>query len=258
MATISSILSPNLLQNPTKLFTIQQFQTQPSKLSLHTLRPPQFHNSLKFPISRLVSNPREPTRVCAVAEETSVSTQDPSSEAARRLYVGNIPRNLGNDELQRIVEEHGAVEKAEVMYDKYSGRSRRFAFVTMKTVDDANVATEKLNGTEIGGRAIKVNITEKPLATMDLPLQAEDSQFIDSPHKVYVGNLAKTVTSDTLQKFFADKGKVLSAKVSRIPGTSKSSGFGFVSFSSEEDVEEAISSLNNTVFEGQKIRVNKA
>lgn len=78
-------------------------------------------------------------------------------------------------------------------------------------------------------------------------LQGEDSQFIDSPHKVYVGNLAKTVTTESLKSFFAEKGTVVSAKVSRIPGTSKSSGFGFVTFSSEEDVEAAISSFNNSV-----------
>lgn len=184
---------------------------------------------------------------------------DPSSEAARRLYVGNIPRTLTNEELTKIVEEHGAVEKAEVMYDKYSGRSRRFAFVTMKTAEDANVAIEKLNGTEIGGREIKVNITEKPLQSLDLPsLQSDESQFVDSPYKVYVGNLAKTVATDTLKNFFSKKGKVLSAKVSRVPGTSKSSGFGFVTFSSEEDVEVAISSFNNSLLEGQPIRVNKA
>lgn len=101
---------------------------------------------------------------------------------------------------------------------------------------------------EIGGREIKVNITEKPLQTVDFSLfQAEESQFVESPHKVYVGNLAKTVTTEMLKSFFSEKGKVLSAKVSRVPGTSKSSGFGFVSFSSEEDVEAAISSLNNTV-----------
>lgn len=101
---------------------------------------------------------------------------------------------------------------------------------------------------EIGGRPIKVNVTEKPLASLDVSLvQAEDSQFVDSPHKVYVGNLAKTVTTDILKSFFAEKGKVLSAKVSRVPGTSKSSGYGFVTFSSEEDVESAISSLNNAV-----------
>ncbi len=173
--------------------------------------------------------------------------------------MGNIPRNVDSAELAKIVEEHGAVEKAEVMFDKYSGRSRRFAFVTMKTVEDANAATEKLNGTEIGGRVIKVNVTEKPLLTPELSLlQAEESQFIDSPHKVYVGNLAKTVTTDILTQFFSQKGKALSAKVSRVPGTSKSSGFGFVSFSSEEDVEAAISSSNNAFLEGQRIRVNKA
>ncbi len=48
----------------------------------------------------------------AVAEETQVAQ---SSEAARRLYIGNIPRTVDNAELTRIVEEHGAVEKAEVL-----------------------------------------------------------------------------------------------------------------------------------------------
>lgn len=169
--------------------------------------------------------------------------------AARKLYIGNIPRNVDNEELTRIVQEHGAVEKAEVMYDKYSGRSRRFAFVTMKTVEDANAAIEKLNETEVGGRTIKVNITEKPLVnTIDMSLlQAEDSQFIDSPYKVYVGNISSTVSTETLKNFFSEKGKVLSAKVSRVPGTSKSSGYGFVTFSSEEEVEAAISSFNNAV-----------
>ena len=60
---------------------------------------------------------------------------------------------------------------------------------------------------QVGGREIKVNVTEKPLQTLDMPLlQAEESQFIDSPHKVYVGNLAKTVMTDSLKTFFSDKG----------------------------------------------------
>lgn len=51
-----------------------------------------------------------------MAEQASVtSPSDPNSEAARRLYVGNIPRSLTNDELAKIVQEHGAVEKAEVL-----------------------------------------------------------------------------------------------------------------------------------------------
>lgn len=263
MNTISSTCifspAPNLLQNPSS----KLIQTHFSRFNFSSLKP--LKTPLKFTFHSLqTTREQQPTRLNAVAEgETeaaSVATAaDPSSEAARRLYVGNIPRNVTNDELKQIVEEHGAVEKAEVMYDKWSKRSRRFAFVTMKTVEDANAAIEKLNETEIGGRKIKVNITEKPLQNLDLTLlQAEESQFIDSPHKVYVGNLAKDVTTDKLKNFFAEKGKVLSAKVSRVPGTSKSSGYGFVTFSSEEEVEAAISSLNNEFLEGQRIRVNKA
>ncbi|XP_024932434.2 small ribosomal subunit protein cS22 [Ziziphus jujuba] len=254
MAAISSLLSPHtLIFHPIKS---NQTPPSPPKISFHFLNPTPFQVLPKLTSNYLVLSPRESHRLFAVAEDVSA---DPSSEAAKRLYVGNIPRNINNEELTKIFGEHGAVEKAEVMYDKYSGRSRRFAFVTMKTVEDANAAIEKLNGTEIGGREIKVNITEKPLTRVDLSLlQAEESQFIDSPHKVYVGNLAKTVTTDTLKNFFSEKGNVLSAKVSRLPGTSKSSGFGFVSFSSEEDVEAAISSFNNSLLEGQRIRVNKA
>ncbi|OIT40095.1 PREDICTED: 30S ribosomal protein 2, chloroplastic [Nicotiana attenuata] len=253
MSTLSSFtISPTFLHNPRNRNRNRNPSIQLPNLSLK----PQTALTFSRPRPRICLS----TRMNAVAEEeTSVSTTDPSSEAARRLYIGNIPRTLTPDELRKIVEEHAAVEKAEVMYDKYSGRSRRFGFVTMTTVEDASAAVEKLNGTEIGGREIKVNITEKPLSSVGSSLiQPDDSKFVDSPHKVYVGNLAKNVTSESLKNFFSEKGNVLSAKVSRVPGTSKSSGYGFVSFSSEEDVEAAISSLNNALLDGQKIRVNKA
>ncbi|XP_068642551.1 small ribosomal subunit protein cS22 [Aristolochia californica] len=252
MATISFLLSSNLFQQPSK---IQTFQTPTVSFVKTTSLP----GSYRFRASISFSNTRKAVRTSAVAEEAALATQDPSSEAARRVYVGNIPRTVDNEQLKQIFEEHCSVVKAEVMYDKYTKKSRRFGFVTVSTVEDANLAIEKLNDTEVGGRQIKVNITEKPLASVDLSLiQADDSTFVDSPYKVYVGNLAKTVTSDTLTKFFSEKGKVLSAKVSRSPGTSKTSGFGFVSFSSDEEVEAAITDFNNALLEGQSIRVNRA
>lgn len=255
MATISSILPCHgLLQHSSS--------SSKPKFSLQNLvQFPSFNHGFGLNFKPIIAaNPPLLKVRAVVAEETSSSAPSSSDgEEARRLYIGNIPRNLNNDELRNIVEEHGAVEITEVMYDKYSGRSRRFAFVTMKTIEDANAVIEKLNDTEIGGRKIKVNITEKPLQGMDRAVtQAEDSQFVESPYKVYVGNLAKTVTNELLKDFFSEKGNVLGAKVQRTPGTSKSSGFGFVCFSSDEEVEAAIEALNNAVLEGQKIRVNKA
>ncbi|KAJ8645224.1 hypothetical protein MRB53_006972 [Persea americana] len=256
MATISSLLPSTFLKQPAKTHT-----KAPNPPLLH-LKPASFQSSQLFHLSFSLQNPRKTLRISALAQEataTATATADPSSETARRLYVGNIPRDVDNSELTRTFEEHGAVEKAEVMYDKYSGRSRRFAFVTMRTVEDANAAIEKLNGTEIGGREIKVNVTEKPLRPVDMSLfQSEESKFMDSPHKVYVGNLAKTVTTESLTKFFSGRGKVLGARVSRSPGASNSKGFGFVSFSSEKDVEAAILSCNGAFLDRQRIRVNKA
>lgn len=83
-------------------------------------------------------------------------------------------------------------------------------------------------------------------AVSSLP-QQEETKFVDSPYKVYVGNLSKTVTSESLIKFFSEKVKVVGSKISTVPGTSKSSGFGFVTFSSDEDVEAAITAFNNAV-----------
>ncbi|KAK1564665.1 hypothetical protein Q3G72_008391 [Acer saccharum] len=190
-------MSSSLIISPQNLFSAKTHLTFQSKLpTLVTFKQTGSYNHLK-----LTNNGCSTTRLfAAVAEEASVDT---SSEAARRLYIGNIPRTVDNGELTKIVEEHGVVEEAEVMYDKYSGRSCRFAFVTMKTVEDANAAIEKLNGT--------------------------------------------TVTSESLESFFSDKGKVVSAKVSRVPGTSKSSRFGFVTFSSEEEAGAAISSFNDSI-----------
>ncbi|XP_043691418.1 30S ribosomal protein 2, chloroplastic [Telopea speciosissima] len=256
MASLSSLVPSNIFQQSSK--SIRIHTKIPTKPRLQLPRTGSLSSSHGLAATLLNLYPSRTLSVYAVAEEASVSTQDLPSEAAKRLYVGNIPRTVDNAELTQIFSEQGEVEKAEVMYDKYSGRSRRFGFVNMKTVEDAAAAIEKLNGTEIGGRQIKVNLTDKPLQNVDLPLQAEKSQFIDSPHKVYVGNLAKTVTSDTLTNFFAEKVKVLSAKLSRVPGTSKSSGFGFVTFSTDDDVEAAISSFNNVVLDGQPIRVNRA
>ena len=73
------------------------------------------------------------------------------------IYVGNLPFNLGEEDLKEIFEEYGAVSEAKIISDKFSGRSKGFGFVEMDSDEEANNAIKELNNAEVGGRNIKVN-----------------------------------------------------------------------------------------------------
>lgn len=73
------------------------------------------------------------------------------------IYVGNLPFNLGEEDLKEIFEEYGEVTSAKIISDKFSGRSKGFGFVEMDSDDEANNAIKELNNAEVSGRNIKVN-----------------------------------------------------------------------------------------------------
>jgi RNA recognition motif-containing protein len=74
-----------------------------------------------------------------------------------KLYVGNMSFKTTEDELRTAFGQFGSVTDVYVAMDKMTGRPRGFAFVTMGTAEEAKVAAEKLNGTDLGGRALTVN-----------------------------------------------------------------------------------------------------
>jgi len=75
----------------------------------------------------------------------------------RRLFVGNLPFQTSEDDLQQLFAQAGPVESVRVMRDQATGRARGFAFVEMATDDGARTAIDKFNQTDFGGRAIAVN-----------------------------------------------------------------------------------------------------
>jgi cold-inducible RNA-binding protein len=75
----------------------------------------------------------------------------------RKLYVGNLPYEVGETELQELFGRAGSVESVNVMRDQMTGRARGFAFVEMSTDEEAQNAISTLNGTQVGGRSLTVN-----------------------------------------------------------------------------------------------------
>jgi len=74
-----------------------------------------------------------------------------------KLYVGNLSFNTTENELQELFAQAGTVQEVSLMQDKFTGKSRGFAFVTMGSDEDAQNAISKLNGQAIEGRPLTVN-----------------------------------------------------------------------------------------------------
>lgn len=80
----------------------------------------------------------------------------------QKLYVGGLPYSVTEAELERIFAEHGTVESARIITDKFSGQSRGFGFVEMGSGAEAEKAAAALNGSQLGGRTLVVS-EAKPL-----------------------------------------------------------------------------------------------
>lgn len=81
-----------------------------------------------------------------------------------KLYVGGLPYSATEPQLQDLFAQHGTVESARVITDKFTGQSRGFGFVEMSTSEEASAAITAVNGTQMEGRTLTVN-EAKPQAS---------------------------------------------------------------------------------------------
>ena len=75
-----------------------------------------------------------------------------------KLYVGNLPYTVRDGDLEQSFSQFGAVTSAKVMMERDTGRSKGFGFVEMSNAQEAQAAIEGMNGKNVGGRDLTVNI----------------------------------------------------------------------------------------------------
>ena len=73
------------------------------------------------------------------------------------IFVGNLPYNASESELEQAFSAYGAVERVSIIRDRESGQSRGFAFVEMTNSNEAANAINAMNGRELAGRKLNVN-----------------------------------------------------------------------------------------------------
>jgi cold-inducible RNA-binding protein len=79
----------------------------------------------------------------------------------KKLYVGNLPYSVDQGQLQELFSEHGDVASVAIITDRDTGQPRGFGFVEYTNDADANKAIESMNGREIDGRTLTVNVAKE-------------------------------------------------------------------------------------------------
>uniref|UniRef100_A0A0A9D3U1 RRM domain-containing protein n=1 Tax=Arundo donax TaxID=35708 RepID=A0A0A9D3U1_ARUDO len=209
------------------------------------LRSPRRHYPrLRLPATAVAASSPPEAQAPAAAEAEGDEEQ---GEKRRKLYVFNLPWSFPAPEIEKLFAQCGAVKDVEVIKGK-DGRNRGFAFVTMKTAEEAAAAVEKLNASDVKGRTIKVEFSR----SFRKPAPPPPPGTILERHKLYVSNLPWKARAPNVKDFFS-KFNALSANV--IFDNGKSAGYGFVSFGTKEEAESALSELDGKELMGRPVRL---
>ncbi|KAE8688959.1 31 kDa ribonucleoprotein [Hibiscus syriacus] len=191
----------------------------------------------------------------AVFEEQSGDSEEEVSEPPEdaKLFVGNLPFDVDSQSLAMLFEKAGTVEIAEVIYNRDTEQSRGFGFVSMSSIEEAEKAVELFNRYDLNGRLLTVNKAAPRGSRLDRPPRVFETAF-----RLYVGNLPWDVDNARLEQVFSEHGKVVEARVVYDRESGRSRGFGFVTMSSETELNDAITALDGQSLDGRAIRVNVA
>ncbi|RWR86797.1 ribonucleoprotein A, chloroplastic [Cinnamomum micranthum f. kanehirae] len=222
-------------------FSHRPLQSPSLKLQIPLLQSPfspKLHLSTKIHPFQLFS------AVSVQENPLESNQQETPDEKTGRIYVVNLPWDFTATDIKNLFSQCGTVKDTEVMKQK-NGKSRGFAFVTMETWEEARAAINRFNSFELQGRTIRVEFArsmKKPP-----PPPPESATVEETQHKLYVSNLAWKVRSSHLREFFAAYYNPVSTRVVFDGPSGRSAGYGFVSLSTKEEVDAAISTLDGKI-----------
>ena len=164
---------------------------------------------------------------------------DENSEGVLKLFVGGLNYLSLRDDIKSYFQTFGKVQSCSLLTDKLTGKSRGFAFVSIK--DPQNILEKKILSRkhEINGKIVDV----KPVVEGK---KRED--MIDSSKKIFVGGLEPSVTAKDLIEFFSKFGKIKDTSVLFNNNRNASRGFGFVYFEDKIVIETLVNDNSYLIF----------
>ncbi|KAK6204753.1 uncharacterized protein RJT21DRAFT_4170 [Scheffersomyces amazonensis] len=169
------------------------------------------------------------------------------------LYVGNIHNSISEDNLKELFLVAGPTQSIKILNDK-NKPGFNYAFVEFENTQIADLALRSLNRRILNNTEIKINWAYQSSNVVNNNLTENDEPVFN----IFVGDLSPEVDDESLKIAFSKFNSLKQAHVMWDMQTSRSRGYGFVTFSSESDAELALQTMNGEWLNGRAIRCNWA
>ncbi|KAJ9152858.1 hypothetical protein P3X46_026370 [Hevea brasiliensis] len=164
-----------------------------------------------------------------------------------KIFIGGLARETTSAQFVKHFGKYGEITDSVIMKDRKTGQPRGFGFVTYadpSVVDQVIQDTHIINGKQV---EIKRTIPKGAIGSKDFKTK-----------KIFVGGIPTAVTEDEFKEFFMQYGEVIEHQIMRDHSTNRSRGFGFITFDSEETVDDLLAKGNKLELAGTQVEIKKA
>ena len=190
----------------------------------------------------------------------SSGPSDPTKEGPPgcNLFIYHTPPTWGDDQITAAFAPYGKIVSATIMKNKATGLSKGFGFVSFDNTTSANNAIAAMNGYEVDGKRLKVEI-KKAKGEVNFGGGgnggSSDKQHGPAGCNLFVYHCPASWGDDDIKNAFAAYGSIVSATIMKDKSTGASKGFGFVSFDNPIAAQQAIQGMNGHEVEGKRLKV---
>lgn len=190
--------------------------------------------------------------------------------ASNRLYVSNLPFSLEDEAFEKLFAAHGTVQEARIVRNQRNKRSRGYGFVLFAQDSEAAAARDALDGTDVEGRpmAIEIAHSEGPRESKPRPpaperrepaADAKQPVMDETPGcRIWISNLDWNTDDETLNNLVVAYGTVEECRIVRDRRSNRSRGYAFVKFSTPSEADAAVDSMNGTNIGEREVKVEIA
>lgn len=172
-----------------------------------------------------------------------------------RVYVGSISFEVNEAMIHAAFSPYGTIKSVNMSWDPATNKHKGFAFVEYELPEAAQLALEKMNGFQLGGRQIKVGRpSNMPQAA---PVIQEIQEECKQNNRIYVTNVHPSLNEQELSELFEPFGKIRMCKLAMNTDVAQHRGCGFVEFADNAAATEALT-MNNFEFGGSVLYVCRA